>query len=104
MSDDDVTFTREQATALLIAAERGMALQNWLDTTQLLGHTTPAGSLDYVHPEEGSAGAFVKDFVAWTSGRRHLAPGCEERLREFAQDGLREGLQAVAKRLDHPAA
>jgi len=82
---DTVTFTlgREEAAQLLQAAEHGTALANWITTTALLGHASPGSTLDYVHVEPGTYAAFLKDFVAWTSGRKELAPGCDTRLREW---------------------
>ena len=96
---DTVTLTKEQAAALLISAQRGDALAGWISTTALLGHTSPAGALDYLHPQPGTAQAFVADFVAWTSGRKDMAPGCEVRLREWGMDEYRERMSSVADRL-----
>ena len=80
---DTVTFRRDEATSLLINAARGLALSNWIASTVLLGHASPGSTLDYVHVEPGTDAAFLKDFVAWTSGRKTLAPGCDDRLREW---------------------
>lgn len=103
MSDDNVTMTRDQLRALAIAAERGLALDAWVANVVLLGHASPSGGLDYTHPEEGSATAFIKDFVAWTCGRKHTAPGCEERLREFGAVEARARLEQVGADLATPA-
>lgn len=92
--DEPVTMTRSQAVNLAISAERGQALEAWIAATSLLGHSRPGNTLDYMHDETpGSADAFVRDFVAWTSGRDKYAPGCEERLREWGmhEAGIRAG-------------
>jgi hypothetical protein len=92
--DEPVTMTRAQAVNLAISAERGEALSNWIATTALFGHARPGNTLDYAHHiEEWTAEAFVRDFVAWTSGRERFAPGCADRLREWgmAEAGIRSG-------------
>ena len=92
-------MTRAQAANLIVSAQRGEALQTWIATTTLLGHTRPGHTLEYVHVEEWTAMAFVRDFVAWTSGRKSLAPGCEERLREWGMVEARERMTVAADAL-----
>ena len=90
--DEPVTLTRGQLFDLAIAAERGQALAGWIAATSLVGHSRPGNTLDYMPAAEpGSGDAFVRDFVAWTSGRFDYAPGCEDRLREY-------GMQEAANR------
>lgn len=66
----------------------GQAFLGWLATTQMLGHDSPGNSLEYVHldAESGSCPKIMRDFVAWTSGRKRFAPGCDERLAAFILD------------------
>ena len=85
---DTVTLTRDQAAQILLHARRGIALRNWVATTVLLGHASPGSTLEYVDVEPWSDSALIKDFVAWTSGRKHLAEGCDARLREWANAEL----------------
>ena len=59
----------------------GAKLLNAAATVELLGHASPGSALDYWH-----ADSFVRDFVAWTSGRKHMAEGCEERVRQYVKD------------------
>ena len=61
--DELVTMTRAQAANLIVSAQRGEALQTWIATTTLLGHTRPGHTLEYVHVEEWTAMAFVRDMV-----------------------------------------
>ena len=84
---DPITLPRAEVEALLLAAQRGSALEGWIAATAQLMHASPGSTLDYMHPQPGSAGAFVQDFVAWTSGRGDMSPGCEDRLRGW---GLKE--------------
>lgn len=68
----------------------GKALLNWVATTVQVGHSSPGMTLDYVHlddslGDESAAPLIVRDFVAWTSGRQHLAEGAEERLRRWIE-------------------
>lgn len=97
-NDDTVTMSRSEAVALAIAAGRGEALAAWIATTALLGHSRPGSTLDYMPPPEPwSTQAFIRDFVAWTSGRDKYAPGCADRLREW-------GLEESALRMDRATA
>ena len=63
--------------------EVGQAFFGWLSAVARIGHDSPGSTLDYtVDPKWETPAPFImRDFVAWTSGRKHLAPGCEERLR-----------------------
>lgn len=85
-------FTHEADTApmpnVTDLALIGAALWSWVAAVNRHGHASPASTLDYTTCVPGdldaSAATFiVRDFVAWTSGRKHLAPGCEERLRSY---------------------
>jgi hypothetical protein len=91
MSDDEmVTVPRAALEAAFEAAQRGDVLAGWISATAQLGHASPGMSLDYMPtPEPFSAQAFVHDFVAWTSGRKSFAPGCEERLRKWGIEEAR---------------
>lgn len=77
----------------------GEAVFNWLTAVTRLGHTSPGATLDYAtHAAELGIGVLiVRDFVAWTSGRVDKVPGCEERLRELAQNADLDG--AAAKKV-----
>lgn len=100
MSGDTVTVDREHLRIVLLAATRGMALENAIATTCALGHSSPGGLLDYTkHRGDHSAEDFVRDFIAWTSGRKRLAPGCEERLREFGGAILPSVMESMADKL-----
>ena len=58
----------------------GATLLNVVVTVRQLQHASPASSLDYMTSLDSDAGHIVRDFIAWTSGRKGLAPGCEDRL------------------------
>lgn len=62
----------------------GEAVLRMSTATAQLGHASPGSTLDYLpHVITGSVPVdYIHDFVAWTSGRKHLRPGCEERIRE----------------------
>lgn len=64
----------------------GEALLSWVSTIKRLGHTNPSALLDYTHPTGVIWHDILRDFVAWTSGRTNLAPGCADRLRDHAAD------------------
>ena len=57
----------------------GTMVLNAIALASQLGHESPAGSLDYYHGTDSNTYIF-KDFIAWVSGREHLAEGCHERL------------------------
>lgn len=66
----------------------GAALWSWVAAVNRLGHANPGSTLDYTTGltedlDASAADWIVRDFVAWTSGRKHLVPGCEERLRSY---------------------
>jgi len=61
----------------------GLALMNKIGSVAILGWASPGNSLDYASPSDNPHAQIVQDFTAWTSGRKSLAPGCEERLRAF---------------------
>jgi hypothetical protein len=98
--DELITMTRSDAVNLAISAERGEALAAWIASTALLGHTRPGNTLDYMPtPEPWSAQAFIRDFVAWTSGREQYAPGCADRLREWGTHEAGQRMDRVADKL-----
>lgn len=73
--------------------ELGAALLSWMLTVQRLGHASPASVLDYTKNAalfDTPSPLIVRDFVAWTSGRKDAAPGCEERLRGLVEDARLE--------------
>lgn len=61
----------------------GAALLSTVTSVSQLGWASPGSSLDYTPKEAGTHAMIVRDFVAWTSHRKFLADGCEERLRAF---------------------
>jgi hypothetical protein len=66
--------------------ELGAALLSWMLTVERLGHASPASVLDYTGNTDmfdSPSPLIVRDFVAWTSGRKDVVPGCEERLRSL---------------------
>lgn len=64
----------------------GEQLVSLVAVVEKLGHFSPAGSLDYMHPSGVIWNDYLLDFVAWTSGRVHKSPGCEKRLREHNEE------------------
>jgi hypothetical protein len=60
----------------------GQAVVTWVSVVAQLGHSSPADSLDYVRGNGNPWDEYLRDFIAWTSNREHLSPGCEERLRQ----------------------
>jgi len=67
----------------------GMVLLNVVVAVERAGHASPASTLDYLSGldlldgNESAAGHIVRDFIAWTCGRKDMAPGCDERLKTF---------------------
>lgn len=61
----------------------GEALLNSLTTTHMLGHANPGSTLDYTARNGVMWHDIVRDTIAWTSGRKHLADGCQERIEHF---------------------
>lgn len=92
--NDTVTLDRKDAQNLLNKALLGDAVQAIIANCAML---------DYSHAEPGTHAAFVEDFVAWTSGRRHMAPGCEDRLREWGLEEARIRMERVSAELLEPA-
>lgn len=98
--DEMVTMTRRDAVNLAIAAERGEALTAWIAATALFGHTRPGNTLEYMPtPEPWTTKSFIRDFVAWTSGREAMAPGCAERLREWGMEEAGQRMGRAAESL-----
>jgi hypothetical protein len=82
----------------------GESLLSWMSAVTRLGHSSPASTLDYTKDPWNVDSPFpliVRDFVAWTSGREELAPGCEERLRSLVEcaDLDRHASSSIGKRL-----
>ena len=67
----------------------GTTLLNIVATVQRHGHASPGSTLDYMtgldllDGEESAAGHILRDFIAWTSGRKALSPGCDDRLKAY---------------------
>lgn len=84
----------------------GHAFLNYIGMVQVLGHTRPGNSLDYV-PDEArdpfglNASQMVQDFVVWTSGRKQHGPLAETRLRNFIEESgwLRSQMNSVGEAL-----
>ena len=76
----------------------GEALLDWCNTVVVMGHSNPGSTLDYANRHTGSAPHdFLADFVVWTSGRKKMLPGAEDRIRhEMVDSGWSK---AAAKRL-----
>ncbi len=66
----------------------GEAVLKWMNAVTQLGHESPASTLDYTTNAASLdlGSLIVRDFVAWTSGRVEMAPGCQERMREIVAD------------------
>lgn len=79
----------------------GATLISAIGVTFRHGHASPASTLDYV-PDDFESGAanIVYDFVAWTSGRRDMRPGCVDRLRQLVEDLDWEGAAVEAAALE----
>lgn len=61
----------------------GASLLSTITSVAVHGWASPGSMLDYSHQPSDPHSAIVRDFVAWTSHRRVLADGCEDRLRDF---------------------
>jgi hypothetical protein len=64
----------------------GAALLSTVTSVAQLGWASPGSSLDYTPRESDSHTMIVRDFIAWTSHRKSLAEGCEERLRAYVDE------------------
>ncbi|MFL4476743.1 hypothetical protein ACIPUB_00515 [Paeniglutamicibacter sp. ORCA_105] len=80
----------------------GAALLTSVTTVAQLGWASPGISLDYSSGVSDSHNMIVRDFIAWTSHRKSLADGCEERLRAFVDESgwTRHVLNQMGKNLD----
>lgn len=76
----------------------GQAFLTATASTVILGHKSPAGTLDYTTDTPHLWTRFPRDFIAWTSGRTSLAPGCDERLTSFMTESgwMRHSLSGAA--------
>ena len=77
----------------------GEAVLNLLAAVEVLGHTNPAHTLDYTNTTADLWTGVPRDLVAWASGRKDQAPGCEERLRGLVRDRgwTRHALEQVSE-------
>lgn len=76
----------------------GEQVLNMVNVCLTLGHASPANSLDYVpDPVETDhvSKHIVFDLLAWVSGRKHLAPDCDQRLLGFVADEWQSGKLAA---------
>ena len=64
----------------------GASLLSVITSVAIHGWSSPGSSLDYTHSLSDPHSMIVNDFVAWTSHRKNLAEGCEERLRTFVDE------------------
>lgn len=89
MSDDTFDLSEPYGDSDLTNLEVfcfGAAVLNAAAASMRLGHTSPGMTLDYMtNPEAlGLFGLVARDFIAWTSGRKHMVPDCEQRFRQWA--------------------
>lgn len=63
----------------------GAAILTTVTTVQRMGWASPGSSLDYTNGLRDPHDLIVRDFIAWTSGRRSLAAGCDERLLAYVE-------------------
>jgi hypothetical protein len=67
----------------------GATVLNIVAAVQQLGHTSPASTLNYMtwvdalDGEESAASYILRDFIAWTCGRKEMSPGCDDRLKAY---------------------
>lgn len=78
----------------------GQTLLNTINSVVVLGWSSPGSSLDYTHDNGTVGNDLVRDFIAWTSGRKALAPGCEDKLRQHIIDSgwqayIQDGMSAL---------
>ena len=64
----------------------GAALLTTVGSVGLHGWASPGSSLDYTKGLTSPHDLVVRDFIAWTSHRKSLADGCEERLRSYVDE------------------
>jgi hypothetical protein len=62
---DTVTVARADLERCYALAEIGRMAKNWADVTVAMGHESPLDTLRYLHPEPGTAGAWLCDFMTW---------------------------------------
>lgn len=81
----------------------GIALLNSVGAVIRIGHASPASTLDYWGMVTGTSDAMLRDYVAWTSGRKDtvVPDGSADRLRKIVQDSgwLRQQEESVAAKL-----
>lgn len=72
----------------------GAGLLTTVASVGLHGCASPGSTLDYTRGLTSPHDLVVRDFIAWTSHRKSLADGCEERLRAYVDEsGWTEHLQ-----------
>jgi hypothetical protein len=64
----------------------GAGLLSTVSIVERLGWASPGSSLDYIHTQNDPHTMIVRDFIVWTSHRKSLAEGCEERLRNLVRE------------------
>lgn len=64
----------------------GAGLLSTVSSVSLHGWASPGSTLDYTKGLTTPHDLVVRDFVAWTSHRKSLANGCEERLRAYVDE------------------
>lgn len=79
----------------------GAAILSTVTSVAHHGWASPGSSLDYTRQVSDPHAMIVRDFVAWTSHRKTLAPGGEERLRAFVEQSgwTRHAVNQMAARL-----
>lgn len=64
----------------------GASMLSTISSVAVHGWSSPGSSLDYTSQVSDPHIMLVRDFVAWTSHRKKLADGCEERLRTYVEE------------------
>ena len=83
----------------------GAALLTTVTSVGLHGWASPGSTLDYTTGLRGPHELVVRDFIAWTSHRKSMADGCEERLRSYVvESGWTAHLEHQMSDLLRPAA
>jgi hypothetical protein len=64
----------------------GASVLSTISSVAIHGWASPGSSLDYTGQLTDPHSMIVRDFVAWTSHRKGLAEGCDERLRGYVDE------------------
>ena len=67
-TDDTVTIDRATLQRVTELAEIGDAVVGWALAARRLGHVGPLHTGVYMHSEDGTAGAWFRDFMGWAGG------------------------------------